>query len=384
MNCPEPSPPHIRRTGPQSLDAVRCYKAMADRDAAWDGIFFTGVTSTGIYCRPVCRVKLPRATNCLFFETPAQAESHGFRPCLRCRPELAPARRFWSTTDAGTVLAEFAAKHLHAAIHQRFPAAKCVVHTHSDAATALARLHRDPEPLQHLRPEVPDAVASVEPPPSEEPAPSSEAVAEEGEVDVDLAVCRAVERTHRRLRMATGRLHRAAEQQAAVGRVDTALARVRAVAGLPDSGAVFVQLNGTVLANQMLALAKVEQLRHQGEAPVVDCEPVLRAVALDLAPLIAERQLDFDLQSEPAQVRAHEWSLRELVRNLLHNAIKHTPAHGALSVRLICDARQGCARSRKAVCLPCGVAPSSVCPASLPRLSGRKGGSASGLRVKAL
>ena len=118
MNCPEPSPPHIRRTGPQSLDAVRCYKAMADRDAAWDGIFFTGVTSTGIYCRPVCRVKLPRATNCLFFETPAQAESHGFRPCLRCRPELAPARRFWSTTDAGTVLAEFAAKHLHAAIQR--------------------------------------------------------------------------------------------------------------------------------------------------------------------------------------------------------------------------------------------------------------------------
>jgi AraC family transcriptional regulator, regulatory protein of adaptative response / DNA-3-methyladenine glycosylase II len=118
MNCPEPSPPHIRRTGPQSLDAVRCYKAMADRDAAWDGIFFTGVTSTGIYCRPVCRVKLPRATNCLFFETSAQAESHGFRPCLRCRPELAPARRFWSTTDAGTVLAEFAAKHLHTAIQR--------------------------------------------------------------------------------------------------------------------------------------------------------------------------------------------------------------------------------------------------------------------------
>ncbi len=118
MNRLEPSPPHIHSEWSQSLDAARCYKAMTDRDAAWDGIFFTGVTSTRIYCRPVCRVKLPRATNCLFFETPAQAESQGFRPCLRCRPELAPARRFWSTTDAGTVLAEFAAKQMHTAIQR--------------------------------------------------------------------------------------------------------------------------------------------------------------------------------------------------------------------------------------------------------------------------
>jgi two-component system sensor histidine kinase TctE len=90
----------------------------------------------------------------------------------------------------------------------------------------------------------------------------------------------------------------------------------------------------TELANQMLALAKVEQLRQQGEAPVVDCQQVLRAVALDLAPLIAERQLDFDLQAGPAPVRAHEWSLRELVRNLLHNAIKHTPPGGLLAIVL--------------------------------------------------
>lgn len=100
------------------LDAQRCYQAMLDKDAAWDGIFFTGVTSTGIYCRPVCRVKLPRAVNCLFFETAALAESQGFRPCLRCRPELAPAKRFWSTTDAGVVLAEFAARQLQTAIHR--------------------------------------------------------------------------------------------------------------------------------------------------------------------------------------------------------------------------------------------------------------------------
>lgn len=100
------------------LDAQRCYRAMAERDAAWDGVFFTGVTTTGIYCRPVCRVKLPRQTHCLFFETPAQAEGHGFRPCLRCRPELAPARRFWSTTDAEAVLAEHAARKLQTAIQR--------------------------------------------------------------------------------------------------------------------------------------------------------------------------------------------------------------------------------------------------------------------------
>lgn len=118
QTSPSPAPLAL---GP-GLDAARCYQAMAERDAAWDGIFFTGVTSTGIYCRPVCRVKLPRARNCLFFETPAQAESQGFRPCLRCRPELAPARRFWSTTDAEGLLAEFAARQLRTAIQRGQPA----------------------------------------------------------------------------------------------------------------------------------------------------------------------------------------------------------------------------------------------------------------------
>ena len=70
----------------------------------------------------------------------------------------------------------------------------------------------------------------------------------------------------------------------------------------------------TELANQMLSLAKVEQLRQQDDAPVLDWAEVVRAVALDLAPLIAERQLDFSLDIQPAPVRAHEWALRELVR----------------------------------------------------------------------
>ena len=90
----------------------------------------------------------------------------------------------------------------------------------------------------------------------------------------------------------------------------------------------------TELANQMLALAKVEQLRQQGDAPVTDWAKVVRAVALDLAPLIAEHRLDFSLDAAAAPVRAHEWALRELTRNLLHNAVKYTPDDSRLSVTM--------------------------------------------------
>ncbi|WP_310738739.1 sensor histidine kinase [Piscinibacter sp. HJYY11] len=97
----------------------------------------------------------------------------------------------------------------------------------------------------------------------------------------------------------------------------------------------------TVLANQMLALAKVEQLRLQdpNDAPLADWAEIVRAVALDLSALIGERHLDFDIATQPSPVRSHEWALRELTRNLLHNAIKHTPDHGRLSVRLHSDGR---------------------------------------------
>jgi two-component system, OmpR family, sensor histidine kinase TctE len=91
----------------------------------------------------------------------------------------------------------------------------------------------------------------------------------------------------------------------------------------------------TVLANQMLSLAKVEQLRAQSEDRVSDLAEAVRAMALELAPLIADKDIDFDIETEPAPVRAHEWMLRELARNLLHNAVKHTPAGGALSVRVL-------------------------------------------------
>ncbi len=86
------------------------YLALKTHDARFDGRLFVGVTSTGIYCRPVCKVRTPRRENCRFFELAAQAEAAGFRPCLRCRPELAPQSQPWSIQDASSILAHQAAR----------------------------------------------------------------------------------------------------------------------------------------------------------------------------------------------------------------------------------------------------------------------------------
>src|SRR5580692_1081389 len=66
------------------------YAALVARDRRFDGLFFVGVTSTGIYCRPICPARTPQRRNCRFFDSPQAAEATGLRPCLRCRPELAP------------------------------------------------------------------------------------------------------------------------------------------------------------------------------------------------------------------------------------------------------------------------------------------------------
>ena len=97
-------------TKPALLADDDCYLALKAKDARFDGRFFTGVTSTGIYCRPVCSVKTPRRENCRFFGHAAQAERAGFRPCLRCRPELAPHSVAWSIQDASYILAHQAAR----------------------------------------------------------------------------------------------------------------------------------------------------------------------------------------------------------------------------------------------------------------------------------
>lgn len=77
-----------------------CYRALAARDPRFDGQFFVAVKTTGIYCRSICSARTPKATSCLFVETAAAAENAGFRPCLRCRPELAPSSPAESLEDA--------------------------------------------------------------------------------------------------------------------------------------------------------------------------------------------------------------------------------------------------------------------------------------------
>lgn len=73
-----------------NLDSDACYRAISSRDRRFDGMFFVGVTSTGIYCRPICPARTPARDRCRFFPSAAAAERERFRPCLRCRPELAP------------------------------------------------------------------------------------------------------------------------------------------------------------------------------------------------------------------------------------------------------------------------------------------------------
>jgi AraC family transcriptional regulator of adaptative response / DNA-3-methyladenine glycosylase II len=80
------------------LDPDSCYRAVLARDSRFDGRFFTGVTSTGIFCRPVCPARPPKPEHCLFLPSAAAAQAAGFRPCLRCRPEAAPGLAVWRGT----------------------------------------------------------------------------------------------------------------------------------------------------------------------------------------------------------------------------------------------------------------------------------------------
>ena len=72
-----------------------CEIARLSRDSRFDGVFFTAVLSTRIYCRPVCPARAPKAENVVYYPSAAAAQAEGFRPCLRCRPELAPGNPFW-------------------------------------------------------------------------------------------------------------------------------------------------------------------------------------------------------------------------------------------------------------------------------------------------
>src|SRR5262249_4205100 len=88
-----------------------CYRALRARDPRFDGLFFVGVKTTGIYFRPICTARTPGRDRCRFFESAALAERAGFRPCLRCRPELAPGH---APVDSARTLARAAAARIEA------------------------------------------------------------------------------------------------------------------------------------------------------------------------------------------------------------------------------------------------------------------------------
>ncbi len=94
-----------------SLDPAVCHRALDARDARFDGLFFVGITTTRIYCRPVCPARISYRDRRRFFDSAAAAEEAGFRPCLRCRPELAPGR---ALVDAVPRLAQVAAHRIGA------------------------------------------------------------------------------------------------------------------------------------------------------------------------------------------------------------------------------------------------------------------------------
>jgi AraC family transcriptional regulator, regulatory protein of adaptative response / DNA-3-methyladenine glycosylase II len=121
MQTPDPAAIDLSLTVPsgqaQMVDDA-AYAALSARDTRFDGHFFVGVTSTRIYCRPICRVRVPLKRHCRFFGSAAMAEHHGFRPCLRCRPELAPGL---SLMEASSDLAAHAARLLRKSVDEGEP-----------------------------------------------------------------------------------------------------------------------------------------------------------------------------------------------------------------------------------------------------------------------
>src|ERR1700704_2722150 len=76
-----------------------CYRALQSRGPRFDGLIFVGISSTGIYCRPICPARTAKFEHCKFFGSAAAAQDAGYRPCLRCRPEIAPDLASWRGTS---------------------------------------------------------------------------------------------------------------------------------------------------------------------------------------------------------------------------------------------------------------------------------------------
>lgn len=132
-----------------------CYAALCSRDVRFDGQFFVAVKSTGIYCRPICRVRLPARKNCSFFESVVQAESAGYRPCLRCRPELAAC---WGTAGWSTEgISESLAAHAIQLLDASFTESNVIVQVSNKLGVSdrhlrrLLRQHLGVSPVQYIQ-----------------------------------------------------------------------------------------------------------------------------------------------------------------------------------------------------------------------------------------
>lgn len=119
------------------IDAKIAYLALTSRDSRFDGVFYVGVISTGIYCRPVCPVKAPLAKNCLFFDSAAAAEKAHFRPCLRCRPELAPGN---APIDNGRRIADSLIQHIAAGVLEEDASLETLAARYSVSLRQLRRI----------------------------------------------------------------------------------------------------------------------------------------------------------------------------------------------------------------------------------------------------
>src|SRR6201992_4548741 len=94
----ETSPTHLALGVRMDLDHDAAYRVISARDARFDGRLFTGVKTTGIYCRPICPARTPKRENVTFWPSAAAAQEAGFRPCLRCRPEISTDAAAWRGT----------------------------------------------------------------------------------------------------------------------------------------------------------------------------------------------------------------------------------------------------------------------------------------------
>jgi AraC family transcriptional regulator of adaptative response / DNA-3-methyladenine glycosylase II len=96
---PQDTIPEIEDGFLMDMDRIACYRAISTRDARFDGRLFVGVKTTGVYCRPICPARTPKFVNVSFYPAAAAAQEAGFRPCLRCRPEVSPELAFWRGTS---------------------------------------------------------------------------------------------------------------------------------------------------------------------------------------------------------------------------------------------------------------------------------------------